>query len=160
MARRSVWVQTSTEFDLAAATSQMVDIGGILRSTLGILNLAGFTEVRMLGHVTYRPDLPQAALQFVAVGITRVTERAFAAGVASVPDPTGGGDDWQYITQRWYVAESRETSAGVFDTIGNDWSFDMRSGRKMQEDVTLIGVVQSEIASTVGLFTRSLWLYP
>jgi len=157
--RRSIWVNHAFEKDLAAGTTQLSDLGADVRTSLGISNLGGYTEVRVLGTITYLPDTPVDDISNVAVGIARGSEAAVSA-IAGIQDPTGNGGDWQYLTQRYVIGNAVEVASGVFVPLGASWDLDMRSGRKMAEDFTLYIAMQTEVASLMGVSLRSLWLYP
>ncbi len=102
-----------------------------------------------------------------AIGIGKVQDEAFVAGVASVPDPTTevGWDGWMY--HQWF--DVRSGSATEADWLGGFAAFqrsivDVKSMRIIDEQEDFIVVISATetgtATATARIQTRALLLLP
>ena len=159
--RRTVWTLTTSNSAVAASTKVATDLGAALSTSLGGGSKNGYTATRMIINITYKPTLVGSGHVQALVGIIRVQDAAFAAGVASLPNPSASTGQWMFLDDVWLPNNGNEQAVGVFTTFSVIRSFDIRSNRKLQESDTLVLVKEAGPAAlTVGTAVRTLWLVP
>ena len=103
------------------------------------------TMVRTRGMVTIRPETSAADLEIVgAIGVALVSNEAFLAGIASIPEPFtdaewGGWLLWRSFN--YFVDFSDATGVGY-----PNWSFEIdgKAMRKIAPNDTMVTIVESQ----------------
>ena len=115
------------------------------------------TVVRVRGEISVLSD--QAAVQepqMGALGLIRVTDRAIAAGAASIPGPiTDGDDDGWFVWHPW-AQESGPVKGDTFQRV-----IDSKAQRIVREGQQLAVMIEScaspiSEGATVGIIIRAL----
>jgi len=108
------------------------------------------TVVRMRGQVSVKPQVQGADLDVVgAIGVGIVTEEAFTAGIASIPEPFSDAD-WG----GWFVWRSFSYHMQFNDLTGVgwlDWNFevDSKAMRKVSPNERVVIIVESQVGAFV-----------
>ncbi len=118
------------------------------------------TLVRTRGQVAVKPQVFSADLEIVgAYGVAIVTDRAFAAGVASIPGPftDAGWDGWavwrSFGYQLDFGDETGKFQGAVFQEV------DSKGMRKVTDDETMVLIAESEGgAFSISMALRHLFL--
>ena len=149
--KRSMFWEGTT-FAVTSGTGT-VSAGAVVSESV-LENIPNPTLVRVRGEfVAYATAIGASGAQaIVGIGLIRVTGRALAAGVSSLPTPiTDQGSDWLYhkmfpISVRGSLgADSEATGAHVFR-----WEIDNKSMRKFELNQAIALVTEnSAITSTV-----------
>ncbi len=113
---------------------------------------------RLIGTFTYQMTTAAAATDFMlgGVGIIQVSANAFAAGVASIPDPlVDTSRDWIWLHQFQAIGSIGLQAAGAKIPI------DVRSQRRAYANETLVGVLnigteQGTVTLSTSLLVRVL----
>ncbi len=134
----------------AGACFEQIDLPADSKVILGsFVPLAGFaheTAVRVVGSWAANPT----AIGCVAIGLCVVTDRAFTAGIASMPDPiTDIGDDiWMFI-------DALAVPAAV---ASEQRRFDSRAMRRVEEGnrLVLIAAQTSAAVTDFAVYMRVL----
>jgi len=159
--RRSLWSTSNLNSAVVDGTRIVNDIGSGLRTLLGIDSLAGYTMVRQILNLMYKPTLVGSGHVRMAVGITKATEVAISAGQGSLPAPTTQGHDWAFLDELWVPNNGNEQAAGTFTTWSQVRSFDSRSMRKLGNNESIVALLETvSAAATIGISSRTLWLIP
>ena len=74
--RRSMWLQTGSELQLAVGVSQHIDLGDAMRSQLAATNLGGHTLARVIINVTWQADALAVDFELCRLGLVVVSEAA------------------------------------------------------------------------------------
>ncbi len=155
--RKSTWVGPADQAFLSVPSGTKVLIASFDAAASG---LPSPTVVRTRGEVAVRPTLTSADLSLSgAWGCAVVTDRAFAAGVASIPGPfTDAGWDgwfaWGAFSQRWDFQDA--TGAG-YAAIG--YPVDSKGMRKITDDETVVLVAETQTgAINIAMQLRLLML--
>ncbi len=117
----------------------------------------GLTVVRVHGFMEIRlPVITSAGDGFSgAVGITIVDDRAFAAGVASIPRPFTDRFDNDWMWHKLWSIHPEGTTIELNSSFSLQIDIDTKSMRKLPVGQTMCGVF--EVASEVG--TASVGFY-
>ena len=155
--RKSTWIGPAIQSYIAVATTAKVLIASFDAAANG---LPSPTVVRTRGEVSIHPTLTSADLTIVgAWGLAVVTDRAFAAGVASLPGPfTDAGWDgwfgWGSFSLRWDFGDATGARLAQVDQI-----VDSKGMRKITDDETIVLVAESQTgAYNISMPLRLLML--
>jgi len=114
-----------------------------------LINNVPFTEastiIRIRGMMSVQPQAFSASLDIVgAYGEAIVSQEAFAAGVASIPEPFSDADwsGWMVWRSFSYHLESSST-IGITELSWND-QVDSKSMRKVGPNDVLVGIAESQ----------------
>ena len=130
----TLWLDTSQVFTLTANTRTAVDLTAILLANFP--SMTNLVVLRILGEISVRPAVPAATGQArMSVGIIVVTEEAFTAGVASMPNPAPAdpSEDWMWAKHFAADMGGLEVAAGSFGARTTYLQIDNRSKRRMNE---------------------------
>ncbi len=139
--RKSTWIGPAAQAFISVPSTTKVLISSFDAAANG---LPSPTVVRTRGEVSVRPTLTNADLSLVgAWGLAVVTDRAFAAGQASIPGPfTDAGWDgwfaWGSFSQRWDFSDA--TGARFGDRA---YPVDSKGMRKITDDETVVLMAES-----------------
>jgi len=139
------WGASNSTAATAVAAGTKVLLGTFVLSNPNIDE----TVLRTVGMVGVGSDQTAASeLQLGAFGLVVVNDLAIAAGAASVPGPiTDGGDDGWFVYVP-FVQELRFLSGSGFDPhVINQYSFDSKAKRKIQEGSTIAVMVENAHAT-------------
>jgi len=138
--RQTTWVGPALQGFVALAAATKIIVASFDPAANG---LAKPTLVRTRGTVNVIPNVTTADVEFTgAIGVGVVTDRAFAAGAASIPGPftDSGWDGW--------VATMLLSGALEFGTEGSFiWiegvEVDSKAMRKVTDDETVVIMAES-----------------
>jgi len=122
------------------------------------------TIMRTRGMMSIIPDVTTADLSIVgAVGMGVVSQEAFAAGVASVPEPFTDADwgGW-FVWRSFGLRFNFETAIGV-NFVPANWQFevDSKAMRRVTPNEVLVVVAESQGgAFAIADLTRHLFKLP
>jgi len=154
--RESLWLAVAPSETILTAP------GGTISNTLNAAGLAlrPFTIVRTRLYADVSSDQVAATEhQFTAVGFCVVSDQATAIGVTAVPTPvTDLGSDLWFMHQ-WLSSEITVVSAVGLAQISEQFQFDSRAMRKVEEgqDVVLVKEV-SALGGGASVFTAGRML--
>jgi len=141
--RQVTWVGPADQGYTAVATTAKVIIGSFDPAANG---LAKPTVVRTRGQVSINGGTGQSAdLEIVgAFGLAVVSDRAFAAGVASIPGPfsDAGWDGW-FVWRSFNFTQEFLDATGIFLNFVNQ-EVDSKAMRKVTDDETIVLVAESQ----------------
>ena len=147
--RQTTWFDSSWNFDIAVggnATDELTPVGE---------NLEGFTAARLILSFTLLPSVPSGATgeMLVTYGIAMVSQDAFDAGAASLPDPISSTS---FPVDGWLIRENRV----VVDRTASEEirptyvTYDLRAQRKLENSLmAFIWKVTTIRGSTFNLRT-------
>jgi len=145
MRRESMWLtiaasRTNLGAGVSALTAQL---------NAAALALRPFTVVRTRGFIFVRSDQIAATEDYgAAMGHAVVSSQAAAIGVTAVPTPvTDRGSDLFFVYEEGHGEIAFSTAAG-FREIGHYAPFDSKAMRKVNDDQTIIIVVENTAEST------------
>jgi len=155
--RSSTWVGPADQNYISVASNTKVIIASF---DAAINGLTSPTVVRTRGMVSVKPTNTGASLNYGgAFGVAIVTDRAFAAGAASVPGPftDSGWDGWfvlGFFQHNWLFPGT--STSEVYSDV--DVQVDSKAMRKITDDETLILVCESQVgALDVAMHLRFLF---
>ena len=140
--RQVTWVGPADQGFVSVASGAKVLISSFDAAANG---LPKPTVVRTRGEVGLRVNSTAADVQIVgAYGLAIVSDRAFAAGVASVPGPfTDAGWDgwfvWRSFNMQW---DFNDATGAQFASLVHE--VDSKAMRKVTDDETIILVAESQ----------------
>ncbi len=117
------------------------------------------TLVRTRGEVSIRASAYNADLNIVgAFGMCVVSDQAFAAGVASVPEPfTDAGWNGWFVWQSFNYVIEHSTDVGKQAPADRVYQVDSKAMRKIAENETVVLVCESFVgALTISMPVRML----
>jgi len=130
VARPRAWADVI--FNVLIATGGVANPIDILFD-LGSSRLATITVARLVGQMVMVPSVPgTAGLEALDWGVQVITEEAFTAGPAGIPNP---GVTTEYPARGWLVL-GREVVGSLVageDGLNPRWQFDIRTMRKIDK---------------------------
>ena len=149
MPRGRSWADARlTGVSLVAGTDVLVDL---LASVVPVVDT--LTAVRIIGEFSCHYIVSNTITDsdsFVDVGIGVTSAEAFAAGVASLPDPANAASfpprGWLYAATG-YCGQALTTDTGMFNKNA-EFKFDIRAMRKIDKGVLFMRIANANI--TVG----------
>ena len=147
--RKTQWTSSPAEtafIALAAATS----IFDLAFTTTGD---RPETMARLRGLLTVMTDQFTATESpFGAVGMCVVSDEAAAVGITAMPKPyTDAESDLWLFHQYWSAPVSAPTAVGM-NNVAVQYLLDSKAMRKVNEDETLVGIIQNGSAANGALF--------
>jgi len=143
--RQTTWVGPAAQSEIAVSTATKAIIASFNPFDN---NLAKPTIVRTRGILQVRPFTFAADLTMTgAFGIGIVTDRAFAAGAASIPGPftDSGWDGW--LATGFYCARYEVLSADGVVWVPQTVEIDSKAMRKVSDDETVVVMYESFIGA-------------
>ncbi len=143
--RKTQWIRTDaasggTDFKALAAATAVID--------QNVPGVAPDTIIRLRGMLQVASDQSGANEEpFGAFGIAVVSEQAFAIGVTAVPTPYTDADSDLWMMHGYFAAPIRFNDATGFGNISQRVDFDSKAMRKLNEDETLIIVLENASAT-------------
>ena len=138
------WLGIFTAANVNVPAASKVLLATIVPSNTGVDE----TILRSVGRCFVQSDATATEQQIGALGLIRVTDRAVAAGIASIPDPiTDGGDDWLLyvpIVQTNEVLDGTATQA----VNGVGYDFDSKAKRILDGDGVAFALVVANAHAT------------
>ena len=164
---RTVTPRRATAWELGPEGNLQASVSSVALFPTGLQAITdGIIIVRIRGEILGFLSSGSVALDgyAVSVGMCIVSENAFNAGVASIPDPTVDGDweGWMYHRQFFLKA----SSAGGFQTRAGAERFeiDNKAMRKFKRIDVMVAVAQMQEVGTsivnLNLATRVLVKLP
>ena len=154
--RQTTWVGPADQNYVAVATGAKTILASFDPAAAGLVKP---TIVRNRGLLFVRPQVVTASLTLAgAWGIGVVTDRAFAAGAASIPGPFTDADwdgwmAWGSWLQHWLVVSQ---IGSLYDSI--EMPIESKGMRKIADDETLVFMIESQSgAASVGMLCRTLF---
>ena len=135
---------------LAASVAVAADLQTLVKAALP--SLSDYTLVRVRALYGVRPTPVSTTARFYDVGMTYVTEAAFAGG--ALPDPEDDDVPWLWHTALpWVPQLVTETAAGTFINGFSIVEIDNRAMRKiMQTDQSLVLITKNRQAVASEFF--------
>ncbi len=141
--RQVTWIGPASQGFQSVGSTNSVIIASFDPAANG---LAKPTVVRTRGEVTIRPatavvtDLEVTA----AYGLAVVSDKAFAAGAASIPEPfdDAGWDGWFVWRSISYSQEAGDATG--FTVVSHSQEVDSKAMRKVTDDETIVLMAQSK----------------
>ncbi len=143
--RLGTWVGPADQNYVTIANGAKVLVASFDASAGGLIKP---TLVRTRGAVVVRIAGPAADVSVAgAFGVAIVTDRAFAAGVASIPGPftDAGWDGWAVWRSFGFVWDFADESGKAISSIS--FEVDSKGMRKFQEDDDLAVVIETSASS-------------
>ena len=140
--RQVTWIAPADQGFIAVATGAKVLIGSFDAAGSGLVKP---TIVRTRGQVTPRVGATGASAVIIgAFGMAVVSDRAFAAGVVSVPGPfTDASWDGWFVWRSFSMSWDFDDATGIrFSTINME--VDSKAMRKVNDDETVVLVAESQ----------------
>jgi len=144
--RKTTWVGPADQGFTAVASNTKVLIASFDAAAQGLVSP---TLVRTRGVVSLKYGSYSADLDIVgAYGVAIVTDRAFAAGAASIPGPfTDAGWDGWAVWRSWSGHLEFQGGAAVTLLGSIQQEVDSKAMRKMTDDETLVLMAESQSGS-------------
>ncbi len=141
--RQVTWIGPADQAFVAVASTMKVILASFDPAGAG---LAKPTVVRTRGEVAIRP--PSATitdLQVVgAFGVAIVSDRAFAAGAASIPGPfTDAGWDGWFVWGSFHYVQEQADATGIYLNFHTQ-IVDSKAMRKVTDDETVVFMAESQ----------------
>ena len=150
--RKTNWTSLFGDFSalgtVASGASAIMSSGGITEGSISAIG----TIIRMRGciHLELACETTATLLQQVAIGIALVDDKAFAAGVGSLPSPRDDEDFdgwmWWWCGHLGYGDRNDGTvtdSTGGFRRPSVEIELDSKAMRKWDENQTLVAIIQN-----------------
>ncbi len=149
---------TSSAYIAVPANSSVL-LGSIASAVL--LDTTPFTVIRTRGIVSFSSDQIAAnEEQLGGVGLAFTTERARAAGIASLPVPVTSINDDSFFWLQFHGGNFRISSAvGVNPDMATNYEIDSKAMRKVESNDALVLVAENNHATNgfqVAVFIRIL----
>ena len=145
--RPTIWARTVAQgFGIPTGGLHMIGLLTAIEGDLGA-QMRNSTIRRIIGNVWYHTDAAINGPELFAMGIIRVTQSAFTAGVGAMPDPgLAFHADWMFYA---FAATDEE---GVGTAPLHHTGFDLRTGRKMSEvDAVVAFIVKNATSSAMRM---------
>ncbi len=145
------------EVPFSTAVTALAASSFVITATLSAVGLAKrpFTITRTVGQLFVTSDQNAAPEEpFGAFGGMVVSEKAATTGATAVPDPVtnAGSDEW-FLYQQWAL---QQRGSAAVQASKNNWDFDSRAQRKVQDGETIVFVMANASAADAILFTAML----
>ena len=143
--RKTTWLGPADQGFVSVASNTAVIIASFDPAASG---LPSPMIVRTRGEVAYHSPSFAADLQIVgAYGLAVVTDRAFAAGAASIPGPftDAGWDGWFVWGSFGYTIEFLDATGSMLTTATQ--IVDSKAMRKITDDETIVLVAESQVGA-------------
>ncbi len=116
------------------------------------------TLVRTRGYVSIIPAAFSADVNITgAVGVGVVTAEAFAAGVASIPEPFSDGDWGGWLLWRSFAYHFELGSVASFESTPFHFELDSKAMRKISPNEVIVTIAESQAgAYDINMSQRSL----
>ncbi len=141
--RQVTWIGPADQAFISIPSTTKVIVASFDANSAG---LPKPTVVRTRGVVSVRADIPLAADQsFVgAFGVAIVSDRAFAAGAASIPGPfdDAGWDGW-FVWGSFGDTYEFSDATGIL-SVSKDHIVDSKAMRKVTDDETIVFMAESQ----------------
>ncbi len=103
------------------------------------------TFIRIRGFASIVPQAVTADLDITgAIGVGVVTEEAFAAGVASIPEPFADGDWGGWMVHRMFAYHFEFNDATGINYPSWDFEIDSKAMRKVSPSSRLVVIAESQ----------------
>ena len=157
--RKTTWVGPALQNFIAVAAGAKVIVASFDASAAGFPSP---TVVRTRGQVQTGPGTGIVVDKEIigAYGLAVVTDRAFAAGVASVPGPftDAGWNGWFVWRSFHYVQEAAGTVATLLQQTASQ-EVDSKAMRRVTDDETVVLVAESQLgAFSISMPLRLLFM--
>ena len=137
-ARLTEWIGPAAQGFLAVAGT-----GATVIASIPFLQAA--TIIRTRGYCAIRPESEAADVEITgAVGFGIVSDEAFAAGIASMPEPFSDADWGGWFVWRSFAYDVRFSDATGVNMI--DWGFevDSKAMRRVGSNMTAVIIAESQ----------------
>ena len=140
--RKTQWIGPAQQGFLTVTSGS-----SIIASSLAFLEPA--TIVRVRADFTFMPTSFASDLNIVgAIGVGVVTEEAFTAGIASVPDPFDDADWGGWLLHKLFGAHFEfGTAVGTEFPASISIDLDSKAMRKVNSGDTMIVVIESQVGA-------------
>ena len=141
--RKTTWVGPADQGYLAVAAGAKIIVASFDAASNG---LASPTIVRSRGQVSIFPGAGVTGdVEIVgAYGLAIVSDRAFAAGVASIPGPwTDAGWDGWFVWRSFHYTQEFLDATSMLRNFENQ-EVDSRAMRKITDDETIVLIAESQ----------------
>ncbi len=147
--RETMWIQVQPGIqNLSAAVTPVL----ITQLNAAALALRPFTVIRTRGFFGVRTDQVSASESFDAsLGYSVVSDQAAAVGVTAVPTPESDrGSDLFFVYESIMGRFNFVSAVGMEGNILQSMQFDSKAMRKVNDDQTIVSVIESSTASATG----------